>query len=126
METMGRSPLRKLAIVGAVLLWACASDDERGNVGPPLPASDYCTGLGYKVQTTDEGTSCIFPDASTCEVTAFFRGQCGQSFSFCQKQGGTIASVRRSEGSFTTIEGECTVRGAKCSEQSFFQTKKCP
>ena len=51
-------------------------------VGMPNPASVYCEQQGNKheLQTASDGSQpgiCTFPDGSTCEEWAYFRGECG-------------------------------------------------
>jgi putative hemolysin len=48
----------------------------------PNPASVYCTQEGNKleIRTAADGSQsgvCIFPDGSTCDEWAYFRGECG-------------------------------------------------
>ena len=48
----------------------------------PNPASIYCEQNGYKleIQTASDGSQsglCVFPDGSTCDEWAYFRGECG-------------------------------------------------
>jgi len=48
----------------------------------PNPASVYCeqTGNKHEIQTAADGSQpgiCTFPDGSTCEEWAYFRGECG-------------------------------------------------
>ena len=50
--------------------------------GMPNPASVYCTQKGYKLETRtaadgSQNGVCIFPDGSTCDEWAYFRGACG-------------------------------------------------
>jgi putative hemolysin len=50
--------------------------------GMPNPASVYCEQNGNKleIQTAPDGSQngiCIFPDGSTCDEWAYFRGECG-------------------------------------------------
>jgi putative hemolysin len=50
--------------------------------GMPNPASVYCTQQGNKleIRTAADGSQngiCIFPDGSTCDEWAYFRGECG-------------------------------------------------
>ena len=50
--------------------------------GMPNPASVYCTQGGNKleIRTAADGSQygvCIFPDGSTCDEWAYFRGECG-------------------------------------------------
>jgi len=51
-------------------------------VGMPNPASVYCEQNGNKleIQTAADGSQsgvCVFPDGSTCDEWAYFRGECG-------------------------------------------------
>ncbi|RPI86390.1 MAG: DUF333 domain-containing protein, partial [Chloroflexi bacterium] len=50
--------------------------------GMPNPASVYCEQNGNKleIRTADDGSQngiCVFPDGSTCDKWAYFRGECG-------------------------------------------------
>jgi putative hemolysin len=50
--------------------------------GMPNPASVYCTQQGNKleIRTATDGSQngiCIFPDRSTCDEWAYYRGECG-------------------------------------------------
>ena len=51
-------------------------------VNMPNPASVYCEQNGNKleIQTASDGSQsgiCVFPDGSTCDEWAYFRGECG-------------------------------------------------
>ena len=48
------------------------------------PASVFCVQKGNKleIRTAADGSQtgiCVFPDGSTCEEWAYFRGECGQA-----------------------------------------------
>jgi putative hemolysin len=50
----------------------------------PDPSSVYCEQNGYKLEThtaADGSQSgiCVFPDGSTCEEWAYYRGECGRA-----------------------------------------------
>ena len=51
-------------------------------IGMPNPASSYCAAQGYDLETRTDPTTggevgyCVFPDGSSCEEWAFYRGQC--------------------------------------------------
>jgi putative hemolysin len=50
--------------------------------GMPNPASVYCTQKGNKHEIPiaadgSQGGECVFPDGSTCDEWAYFRGECG-------------------------------------------------
>jgi uncharacterized protein len=53
-------------------------------VGMPNPASVYCTQNGNKleIRAAADGSQsgvCIFPDGSTCDEWAYYRGECGSA-----------------------------------------------
>ena len=47
-------------------------DDIGGSIGISNPAADYCEGRGYEYS----GGMCVFPDGTSCEAWAFYRGEC--------------------------------------------------
>lgn len=79
-----------------------ASVDDIGSDGPALrcsgngigmadPATLYCEELGYAYEIVDtpEGQHgvCVFPDGSSCDEWRFLEGKCGESYSYCARQG---------------------------------------
>jgi len=126
-----RLPLAaSLAIAGLVV--ACgggstspsgpvALEDERGSVGVPPTAAEYCTRLGF----TLEGSQCNFPDGTSCEQWAFFRAECGLPHSYCNQHGGTVSSKTEDMGTWTAIYAVCDVNGKQCKDATFMQTGKC-
>ncbi len=55
---------------------------EIPQVNMPNPASVYCeqNGNSLEIQTAADGSQsgvCVFPDGSTCDEWAYFRGECG-------------------------------------------------
>ena len=57
---------------------------DKPQASMPNPASVYCTQNGNKLEivTADDGSQsgvCVFPDNSTCDEWAYFRGECGSS-----------------------------------------------
>lgn len=59
---------------------SAATDIPQTNMSNP--ASVYCTQQGNKleIRTADDGSQgrvCFFPDGSTCEEWAYYRGECG-------------------------------------------------
>ena len=59
----------------------------------PNPASVYCEQNGNKLEihTGDDGSQsgiCIFPDGSTCDEWAYFRGECGLALAATETSGG--------------------------------------
>jgi len=62
-------------------------------VNMPNPASVYCTQNGntLEIRTADDGSQngiCVFPDGSTCDEWAYFRGDCGPAASGGDPGGG--------------------------------------
>lgn len=56
-----------------------ATDESQVNM--PNPAAAYCeqNGYEYEIRTADDGSQsgvCVFPDGSTCDEWAYFRGEC--------------------------------------------------
>jgi putative hemolysin len=124
---MGLAWLTLSAVVVGGLLVACggghpsADEDERGSVGVPPTAPEYCTRLGF----TMAGSQCTFPDGTSCEQWAFWRGECGQSHSYCNQHGGSVSSKAEDMGTWTAIYAVCNLNGKPCKETSFMQTSKC-
>ena len=100
-----------------------AMEDERGSVGVPPTAAEYCVKLGFVL---DANSQCQFPDGTSCEEWAFYRGQCGQPHSYCNQHGGALSTKTVDMGTWTAVYGVCDVGGSQCEESSFVQTGKCP
>lgn len=84
--------------------------------GLPNPASMYCRDMNYTVS----GENCTFPDGSSCEQWAFFRGKCGQQFSFCGQHGYTLMSRNDSMGGWNSEYAVCSFNGtSECMEQQY-------
>jgi putative hemolysin len=79
-------------IVVLIALTACSTTQiqvvtdtpatDMPQVGLPNPASVYCeqNGNQHEIQIAADGSQsgiCIFPDGSTCDEWAYFRGECG-------------------------------------------------
>jgi putative hemolysin len=73
-------------------------------IGIPNPASMYASKMGctHKTMTIKEGQIgvCIFPDGSECEEWAFYRGKCGQEWSYCELHGYDLKNLSQQEGWF--------------------------
>lgn len=98
-----------------------ASEDERGSVGVPPTAGEYCAKLGYTV--TDN--QCRFPDGTSCEQWAFYRAECGNPRSYCVLHGGTVATKTENKGTWTAVYAVCTLNGKVCEEGAFLTSGKC-
>jgi putative hemolysin len=73
-------------------LTACAAPQTQA--GMPNPASLYCEQNGNKleIQTAADGSQsgvCVFPNGSTCDEWAYYRGECGPAASGGGPGGGT-------------------------------------
>lgn len=68
----------------------------------PDPSSGYCYALGYnsRVEENEKGQYgiCIFPDKSECSEWAFYRGKCGQEWSYCRLKGYDLKNLTDDEG----------------------------
>ena len=91
--------------LGGALGGGIASGDATSSCGgnaPGManPAAVYCHELGYEYQTanTDQGQYgiCSFPDGSKCGGWSFLEGKCGESYSYCARQGYDL--ITRSDG----------------------------
>ena len=85
-------------------LAACAAPQT--NMNMPNPASVYCEEQGntLEIRTAQDGSQsgeCIFPDGSSCDEWAFYRGECGP---------GTAAPTAAPEA--TAAPSEAPVDGA--------------
>ena len=88
------APLTTLADAGG------ASSCGENAPGMSNPAAVYCEELGYEYRLVDSAGGqrgvCVLPDGSQCDDWGFLEGRCGQSYSYCARQG---------YGSKTKIDG---------------------
>jgi len=97
-----------------------SSDKEAGTLASPNPASVYCVKLGYKIKNSN----CIFPDGTICKAWDFFRGKCGQKFTYCEHQGFKIENRVDNMGGWTTEYAVCVfLDGSECLEQDYLEDK---
>lgn len=122
---MKRTYLLMLTLAG-ISLAACAAPTPTptaapvdGGAGLANPASVYCTESGYQLVYSRDMylNDCVFPDGTKCEEWAFFRGECAQSFSYCEKNGGKL---EQRDSVSTCVFPD----GSTCAESDFF-TEKC-
>jgi putative hemolysin len=106
---------------------------SRGAMGVANPASVYCDAQGYdlEIRTNPETGGqvgyCVFPDGSACEEWDFYRGECGQNFTYCERQGYRIENRIEDMGTFTVEYAACVFDDcSECSEQSYFDGKCGP
>jgi len=67
-------------VIILMALTACAAPQPQANL--PNPASVYCeqNGNRLEIRTAADGSQngiCVFPDGSTCDEWAYYRGECG-------------------------------------------------
>jgi putative hemolysin len=111
----------KIAFLALALLAVPAA------MGVPPSSSVYCDALGYDTEIrTDPETGgevgyCIFPDGSACPTWDFYRGKCGQNFTYCEKQGYRIENRVEDMGTFTVMYAACVFNdSSECLEQDYF------
>ena len=120
-----------IILTTALILSACSNNttdsiDLEGPtediVGMPNPSAVYCDGLGYPQENVERNggmdADCIFPNGSRCGAWDLLSGRCGQEFTYCEMQGGTIeeganiGTCRFSDGSscdeYQYYLGECS------------------
>ncbi len=112
-------PVTQGPVSGCTALPASPSSEALSGANP---ASVYCTSMGYRL----DGSTCILGDGARCEEWAFFRGECGQTQSFCARSGGTVANVVEDRGGWTASYARCTLpSGTSCDEQAFASSCRC-
>ena len=72
----------------------------------PNPASVYCTEKGNKheIRTAADGSQngiCVFPDGSTCDEWAYFRGECGLTPQKILTPTITVENTKKASGGVT-------------------------
>jgi len=115
-------------LIIALVLSACAglpaistpsSPADEPAIGLANPADVYCQGLGYSTEMVErnggQDSDCVLPDGTRCSAWDLLAGRCGQVFSYCKQQGGTISASADSN------IGTCTFAdGSSCSEIEFY------
>jgi C1A family cysteine protease len=84
------------------------------------PAAVYCSELGYNytiIKTNDGGEQgiCILPDKTECEEWQFFEGKCGLNYSYCEKHGYNIETVKDGKNSFSPEYAVCIINNSLSS-----------
>ena len=79
--------------------------------GMANPAAVYCDELGYQYRIVGgaEGQRgvCAFPDGSECDEWGFLVGKCGQSYSYCARQGYGLATKTDGKNPFSAEYSVC-------------------
>lgn len=81
----------KISLTVLAILFFVTIDYAQNKV-IPNPASLYAKFMGYKSKVTvdefgNQMRVCVFPDSTQCDEWSFFRGTCGQEFSYCASKG---------------------------------------
>lgn len=95
-------------IIGIVLAGIYFSKNMKSNnteilksdmTGIPNPSGAYCSSLGYETEYHQTGGSyCIFSDKTKCEQWAFYRGKCGEEWSYCNLKNYDLKNLSEIEG----------------------------
>ena len=84
---------------------------DGNGLGMTNPAAEYCHELGYEYQIVDTAGGqygiCILPDGSTCNGWSFLQGKCGQSYSYCARQGYDLITKTDGKNPFSREYGVC-------------------
>jgi len=96
---------------------------EDNAVGMANPSAVYCEGLRYAYESVERNggmdADCILPDGTRCVAWDFLSGSCGQEFTHCEINGGTIE-----EGANI---GTCRFAdGSSCDEYQYFLSECSP
>lgn len=100
----------KKIITSAIILIAltsCASPQTQA--GLPNPASVYCEQNGNKLEivTAADGSQsgiCVFPDGSSCDEWAYYRGECGPAVQINLTPATTVEATTEASGGGSTEE----------------------
>ncbi len=90
---------------------------QPSTTGLANPASLFCRQQSYTL--TAEG-ECIFPDGTSCEQWAFYRGTCGKQHTDCEKRGGKIDARTETVNGNTGSYAVCVFAdGSECAESQY-------
>jgi putative hemolysin len=83
-KTERRKKMKRLITFITILMALTACTARQAQAGMPNPASVYCEQKGNKleIRSAADGSQsgvCVFPDGSTCDEWAYYRGECGGS-----------------------------------------------
>jgi putative hemolysin len=85
--------IKRLLLAAVVLCTSVSITCSQGlRIANPASAYARFMGLKSKVRTDSLGNQlrvCILPDSTECDEWAFFRGKCGNAFSYCALKGCT-------------------------------------
>ena len=96
----------------------------------PNPSAVYCKFLGYDTEIRkdiqgNEYAVCIFPDGSECDTWSFYRGSCGQQFSYCSKKGYETKSITEVNDTYSITYCACAcLHNCPVKIEKFLATKR--
>jgi putative hemolysin len=120
--------LRKYAGLGfslmfTAVLFACGGSGSSSSLSNPAAA--YCEKAGYQYILADD--SCALANGIACDVWDFYRGSCGQSYTYCEKHNGVIQNVTEKSGTATYEYALCTFSdNSVCLEDDYINGKCKP
>ncbi len=93
--------MKRIITFTIILMALAACTAPQANM--PNPASVYCEQNGNKleIQTASDGSQngiCVFPDGSTCEEWAYYRGECGSAAQKSPTPAITVEATANSSG----------------------------
>ena len=130
-KNMSKNVIGGLVIPIVLSLNSCPDPDINNKYGEPDPAAVYCEGLGYKYKIMEDGMKnqygvCVFPDKNECREWSFFKGKCGNNYSFCETNGGEISTITDQNCPYSHECANCTLPGGnECFEWDYFNGE-CP
>jgi len=108
----GASEADRAAIVATADV---ASGCDADSPGMANPAAVYCQELEYEYEIVDtaEGQygTCAFPGGSKCDGWRFLEGKCGQSYSYCARQGYDLLTKTDGKNPFSIEYSVCVHDG---------------
>jgi len=108
------------------VVYATDNETNGGLIGGPglaNPAAKYCQDAGYAL----DGEDCVFDMQFKCEQWAFYYGDCGQEFTYCEKNGYDFVNRTDDMGTWTAKYGVCVFNdGSECHEQDYLAGKCAP
>lgn len=100
--------MKKLVILFLVIFFSALADIA---FALPNPATVYCNQMSYtyNIIKTSQGEYgvCILPDKSKCDEWQFLEGKCGNSYSYCIKNGYNIKTLSDGKNSYSSEYAVC-------------------
>jgi len=124
------SQIRRILTLPLLLILIILLTEIEGDISlPPIglsidpgtgignPAAIYCQEMGYEhgIVEGDSGQEgfCKMPDGESCPEWDFLNGKCGQSHSYCARQGFTQATIKDGKDPFSQEYAICLAPNGK-------------